>query len=90
MQERSRRGIEALADEPDELRAVARCGGDGAESQPFGGARGGVANGDDRPAALVACFSEGARTVGAIPFELDASRRGCVYTEQAKKLLHSP
>ena len=35
-------------------------------------------------------ITDGARAVGAIPFELDASRKGCVDTEQAKKLLLSP
>ncbi len=65
MHQRSRFWIEPLAHQLDKGRAIAGRGGDGIEAQPFGGRGGGVADGQDRPAALLARFGERARAVGA-------------------------
>jgi len=57
--------LEALAHQIGQGRAVARRRGDGAEAQPFGRAGGGVADGKDRPAALLAGVGQRARAIGA-------------------------
>ena len=57
--------IEALSHQLGKGRAVAGRRGDGGEAQPFGGRGGGVADGQDRPAALLARLGERPRAVGA-------------------------
>jgi hypothetical protein len=58
-------GVEALAHQLGQGRAIARCRGDGAETQALGRAGRGVAHRQDRPATLLARFGQGARAVGA-------------------------
>ena len=65
MEQRPGLGIEPLAHQLGERGAVARRRGDGGETQPFGGGRGGVAHREHRPAALLARFGERAGAVGA-------------------------
>jgi hypothetical protein len=54
-----------LAHQSGEGGSIAGRGGDGTETQPLGSGRGGVADGQDRPAALLARLGQSARAVGA-------------------------
>jgi hypothetical protein len=77
MQQRPRFGIEFLAHQFGEREPVGRRRGDGAEAQPLGGRGRGVADGKDRPAALIACLGERARAIGTGQQDCLGSREGC-------------